>query len=355
MKGVNEQKKKLLDDLLQELHQNKRLTLFNDSETNEIFLYFQDGTQDDIESLLIKIQFVLGGDFSSQNSKENSFYTIYQLSKDWQQIRDEFSKKEDNRVYIQKKELPVVSQKHFTTALLTLLEKNLSQSDISPLIRRQSVCAVVGGSRPTELFENIYVSVPDLKKALCPDVDVFESPWLFDKLMETVDKRMLENVSQHDSGSFRKNFSIDICVSTLLTKDFEKFNSGLDPKLKSSVLLEIKQRDIFSNLSAFLAAKSYIISEGFRFCIDAVTADSLAFINREKLGASFIKLKWDENLLAENEAFSKALQDNNPANIILYDVDSAKAIDWGQKQEINIFQGYYVQKLLYQNPKTHRN
>ena len=252
---------------------------------------------------------------------------------------------------------PVLPETHFsmpfTPALLAQLEKSLRQADLSSLMRRQAVCALVGRAQPVELFEEIYVALADLKKALCPTVDIYQSPWLLDRLLETLDKRVLENMMHHDAGAFRKNFSLNIAVKTILSPDFQAFNESIDPLYRKSILLEIKQHDIFSNLSAFLAARTFISEQGYRLCIDMVSADSLSFVRREKLGADFVKLLWNEDLLAlsKKESFVKNLKDNDPSHIILCHVDDKRAIEWAQSLGISLFQGYFVQKLLYQRPK----
>ena len=351
--AVSEQKRKLLNELLNELHKNKTLTFFDSDNPNFIFLYFPQTGQDDIRALLIKIQFLLGLSFHIDSDEASSFYTIYHLSDDWKKLKETFSDKViQENVKIEKKQITKPSCT-FSPSLLGKIEKNLYQADISSLMRHQSVCAIVGSGRPVELFEETYVSLSDLKKALCPNVDISESPWLLDNLFEVLDKRVLESLSHHDSDGFRKNFSINIAVNTLLTPEFEKFSKSVDDNLKSSILLELKLSDIFNNTSVFMVAKSYALSEGYRLCVDGLTADLLPFVNREKLQASFVKLQWDESLLkrTDDEMFINALKKNNPQNVILCHVDDARALKWGQDLGIKIYQGYYIQKLLYQFPR----
>ena len=75
------------------------------------------------------------------------------------------------------------------------------------------------------------------------------------------------------------------------------------------------------------------------------------------MNASLLKLEWNEELSqhSQDSVFLESLKKNNAENIILSDVDSAKAIEWGQKLGINIFQGYYFQKLLYQIPRAKKS
>lgn len=349
-------------DLLSVAQHEKKCQVFEDSQTNSVFVYFPENHQDDIAALLIKIQFILGTSLSGDLNGKSPFYNLYYLKKDLDKLKNltQETKPVSRASIISSKvqELqPVLPETHFsmpfTPALLAQLEKSLHQADLSSLMRRQAVCALVGRAQPVELFEEIYVALGDLKKALCPTVDIYQSPWLLDRLLETLDKRVLENMLHHDAGAFRKNFSLNIAIKTILSPDFQAFNESIDPLCRKSILLEIKQYDIFSNLSAFLTARSFIAEQGYRLCIDMVSGDSLSLIRREKIGADFIKLIWNEDLLSlsKKESFINAIKDNDARHIILCHVDDKRAVELAQSLGISLFQGYFIQKLLYQSPK----
>jgi len=346
-----------LKKLLSENEKEKKCQRLDSDDKNSIFVYFSENFQDDISALLIKIQFNLSASLSITD-----FYTIYQIKKDLEKLKKLASSEKNISKTVSSKLKtsvlsPILPETHFsvpfTPALLAHLEKSLAQADLSNLMRRQSVCALVGNAKPLELFEEIYVALADLKKALCPTVDIHHSPWLLDRLLETLDKRVLENMLHHDAGAFQKNFSINIAVKTILSADFQSFDKSIEPRAKHSILLEVKQHDIFSNLPAFLAARSFIAEQGYRLCIDMVSGDSLQLINREKLQADFIKLMWSEGLLeeAQKPSFIKALKSNDASRIILCRVDDKRAIELGKVLGFSLYQGYYIQKLLYQTPR----
>ena len=142
-------------------------------------------------------------------------------------------------------------------------------------------------------------------------------------------------------------------MKTILSADFQTFDKSIAPEDKSSILLELKQHDIFSNLSSFLAARSFIKQQGYRFCVDMVDADSLSFLKPDKLEADFIKLIWNAELLekAQTQSFIQKLKANNPARIILCRVDDKRAVELGHALGLTLFQGYYIQKLLYQKSR----
>lgn len=357
---TGEKLKVIIDNL--RVFENERLCRLFLSE-KEAFLFVSETRPDDLKALLIKIRFLSG----VQNTlpKEGETYVIFHLTEDFQKLMDQLkgmTTVPNKPVLTAVSPLTQVFQTHtdsmpFTPALLGQLERALQHADLSNITRRQPVCAIVGKSPPLELFEEIYVALSDLRKALCPNVDIYESPWLLGRLLETLDRRVLESIIHHDAGSFNKNFSLNLTVKTILGPDFQKFDETLNPTLKETVLLEIKQSDIFTDISAYLAARTFASNKGYRICIDTATADSLLFLNREKLGADFIKLIWNQDLVlfAENKAFLQALKQNDPSRIILCRIDDKMAVELGQAMGLSLFQGYYIQKLLYQNPKAHKS
>ena len=351
-----------IKELLSAAQYEKKCQFFEDKQINSVFAYFPENHQDDISALLIKIQFILGVALTGNLNEKSPFYNLYHLKDDMDKLKNLTQESKNvsrisalsSKVQSLQPVLPETTfSMPFTPALLAQLEKSLRQADLSSLMRRQAVCALVGYAQPIELFEEIYVALADLKKALCPTVDIYQSPWLLDRLLETLDKRVLDNMAHHDAGAFRKNFSLNNAVKTILSQDFQAFNESIDPLCRKSILLEVKQHDIFSNLSAFLAARSFIAEQGYRLCVDMVTGDSLSLLYREKLGAEFVKLLWNENLLtlSKDAKFIEAVKNNNPKHIILCHVDDKRAIEWAQSLGISLFQGYYIQKLLYQTPK----
>ena len=359
---ADENKQNELQKMLSVAEKEKKCQILHSFDNNCVFLYFSENYQDDILALLIKIQFSLGVSFDTNFKQTSNFYTLYRIKDDLEKLKKlSAPEKTPSRPTLTKFKsvnlTPVLPETRFsvpfTPTLLGQLEKSLAQADLSNLMRRQSVCALVGNAKPVELFEEIYVALTDLKKALCPTVDIYQSPWLLDRLLETLDKRVLENMAHHDGGAFQKNFSINIAVKTILSADFQAFDKSIAPQDKHSILLEIKQHDIFSNLSAFLAAKSFVTEQGYRLCIDMISGDSLQLVDRKKLGADFIKLMWSESLLeeAQKPTFIKALKVNDPSRIILCRVDDKRAIELGQILGLSLYQGYYIQKLLYQIPR----
>ena len=240
-------------------------------------------------------------------------------------------------------------RRDLTPTMLSKVQKALVQTDFSSLIRRQSVCAVIGKSPPQMLFDEVFVSIADLRDMLLPDVDLTANPWLFLHLTETLDKRVLVSVSQHDDGSFTSNFSMNLNVSTILSDEFLEFDENMNSSMRSSIVLELQLVDIFSDIKAFILAKTFAQYRGYKICIDGITVDKLKYIDREHLSSDLIKIIWHPSfmdVITEDKHFTDYVNKAERAKMILCRVDDPQAVEVGNSLGINLYQGRYIQRLL---------
>ena len=314
-----------------------------------VFLLFPRTRYDDMQAVLVKLKFMLG------LTDDDDFYKVYQLDKDFDALAVLLQQKKQSVPSIQTEEKKMDLQA-FTPQMFADLEKKLAQTDLSQFFRRQPICAIVKKSPPLELFDEIYIAVSDLLKECAPQADIFKTPWLFARLMESLDKSLLNTIKHHDNGAFMKNFSINLAVSSVMTPMFADFDASLPDHAKKTILVELKFTDILTDLPAFVQARQFLKERGYRLCIDLVSDDIMSFVQRQKLEADYIKLLWSSELLekVKDQAFIEGIQRLNPQHIILCRVDDQMAIDIGQAMGITLFQGYYVQKMLYQTPKAQR-
>lgn len=258
-----------------------------------------------------------------------------------------------------KPQMPVLqnNQSLLTPEILARITKALSSTDFSNMMRRQFVCIVLEDILPQPMFEEVFVSIADLGDSILPDVSLTATPWLFQDLSETLDKRVLSSVSRHDDGAFMRDFSLNLNVSTILSDDFRNFDENIRSSAKNSIVLELQPVDIFSDLTSYLMARDYAQNLGYKICIDGVTSKMLRFIDRERLRADFIKLVWSNDLSETIESDSE-LKDKLLAiganRAILCRVDDEEALRVAQKYNITLFQGHYIQYLMSQNVRNRR-
>lgn len=245
-------------------------------------------------------------------------------------------------------------KKQLTPAELARISKALTNTDFSNVIRRQFVCVVLDDIAPSPMFEEVFVSIADLGETILPDVSLTATPWLFQDLTETLDKRVLTTVSRHDDGAFYRDFSLNLNVSSILSEDFRDFDKGIRGNMKASVVLELQPIDIFSDFSMYVKARDFAQSLGYKICIDGVSVQNLPFIDRERLGADFVKLTWQPDLpdlLAQDEKLKEKILSIGSNRTILCRVDDEKALNFAKESKITLLQGRYIQHLLNTTPR----
>lgn len=333
---------------------------------DDIFVFYSQKINDNtIKAATIKTWLNFSDDSNARDAK--TLEKTYTLPADGDALQHEIAriangparaavKKEETRRFV----LPPAinkNQKLFTPEMLARVTQALQNTDFSNVIRRQPVCIILEDSKPQPLFEEVFVSIADLSESVLPGVSLTATPWLFQDLTETLDKRVLHSVSQHDDGAFRRDFSLNLNISTILSEDFREFDDNIRSAMKSSIVLELQPIDIFSDLQSYLCARDYTKNLGYKICVDGVTAQTLPLIDRERLGVDYVKLTWNDGLpdmLEQNASLGDKVRNYGANRTILCRVDDEKALDFAEKYDITLFQGRYIQHLLYSDPRNRR-
>ena len=336
-------------------------------ENDDVVIIFPKKNQDIAVSALIKVKFVLHNDSKISDAvdlESTGIAVWYDLNLEYGDFAKKASATRAEQPKEEKKKETEVSIKtpvsffnstaqHFgkklTPEMLATVQKIISVSDFSSFIRRQAVCAIIGKSTPQRVFEEVFVSIPDMRDSLLAEVDITSNPWLFLALTETLDKRVLEIVSRHDDGSLTGNFSVNINVATILSDAFLHFDDSISGAMRQTITLELQLVDIFSDIRSFVLAKTFAKARGYKICIDGITAEKLKYLNRSRLECDLMKFVWSPALvdvLNEDQHFMDYMNKAERAKIILCRVEDEKAIETGNSLGINLYQGRYVQSLL---------
>lgn len=335
---------------------------------DDVIVVFNKSSNDEILACLVKIRFMFHDDPLIKNAddlEEINFVQFFDLNTQMDDFRTAVrstaqidpilstGKRNANAakvVFGAAKKL----RRELTPSVLAKVQKTLSMADFSSFIRRQSICAVIGKAPPQRVFEEVYVSIPDLRDTLLPDVDLTANPWLFLSLSETLDKRVLETISRHDDGSLSGNFSININVSTILSDEFLQFDENISASMRSTVVLELQLVDIFSDIKSFMLAKTFARARGYKVCIDGVTVDKLKYLDRTHLNCDLIKIIWHPtfmDIVREDAHFMDYVNKSERAKMILCRIDDPAAVEVGNSLGINLYQGRYIQRMLNAQPR----
>lgn len=336
----------------------------------DMVVIFNSVSHDEVLACLVKVRFIFHDDPLIRNAVDllqSGFAKIYVLATETVAFREAVKEtvtlagadKQENKPAAK----PAVGamgnaqrklRRELTPSMLAKIQKALSMMDFSSLIRRQSVCAVIGKSPPQMIFDEVFVSIADLRDMLMPDVDLTSNPWLFMYLTETLDKRVLVSVSRHDDGSLTSNFSLNLNVSTILSDEFLEFDENINPSQRSTIVLELQLTDIFSDIKAFILAKTFAQYRGYKICIDGITVDKLQYIDRGHLDGDLLKIIWHPSfmdIIKEDRHFTDYVNKAERARMILCRVDDPQAVEVGNSLGINLYQGRYIQRLLAAQPR----
>lgn len=345
---------------------------------DDIVIVYLDDYEDEIYSGLVKLKFLFADDpllESIHSPKDESFsknYDLYRemnefrkLIKDMTQyktnkndiIEEEVKEFSIKREIASEQQKPTNIKKPFTPDVLAKVERALSGADFASMIRRQSICAMIGKAQPQMIFDEVFVSIGDLRDMVLPDVDISTSPWLFQHMTETLDKRVLANINKHDDGSLNKDFSINLNISTILSEEFLQFDDNINSSMKPSIVIELQLVDILSDLKSFNWAKSFAQERGYKICIDGVTFDKISYFDRKKLGVDLVKIFWQPQIIEavkNNTIFQDHISKIGKSRVILCRVDDEQAVEIGDMLGVNLYQGRYVQKELLEDPRRRR-
>jgi EAL domain-containing protein (putative c-di-GMP-specific phosphodiesterase class I) len=227
----------------------------------------------------------------------------------------------------------------------------LARADLSNMMRRQPVCAVVPNAPPQPMFRELYISIDDLREIVMPGYNIASDRWLFQHLTQTLDRRMLQLLMKNDDKAIAASFSVNLNVATLLSDRFLAFDASLRAATRGTIIFELQTVDIFSDLGAYGFARDFVKERGYRICLDGVTDLMLPFIDRERLGVDLVKLVWNPDTMGpgnegRREEVKKQITAVGRARAILCRCDSEEAVAAGQELGISLFQGRHIDRLL---------
>ncbi len=332
-------------------------------ENSDLFFFFKDEVLGQVETIIQKIRFLFSDDPLLENEEENQddFVAWYDADLQYEEIlkliqglvnvkeqrRNHARARMDTRAALRARQR---EGEPLTPEVLAKVENALERADLSNLVRRQFICRIDGQMIPEQAFSEMFISIADLRETMIPGVNLVSNRWLFQHLTESLDLRMLSLLSKTDTFTISGDISFNANVATLLSTEFQDFDDNISAAKRGSMIVELQNIDIFSDLSAYLFAREYLQDKGYRICIDGMTQKTLPLIERERLGADLIKLVWHPEMAdggEDNHEYIRAMvKRTNPARVILCRVDNREAIDFGHSIGIGLFQGHYVENLI---------
>ena len=227
---------------------------------------------------------------------------------------------------------------------------SIALADLSNLMRRQMVYAVLSGQPPQPLFNELFISINDMRNLILPDYNIHANIWLFQYLTETLDQRMLALLMRNDDPAIAHSFSLNLNISTVLGPEFLTFDASLKSGARGTILIEFNTLDIFADIERFMFARDFLHDRGYRLCLDWVKPYNMELIDRTKLGLDLVKLSWAEMAGIEQstdraQRLRAVIEETGKAKVILCHVDTEEGLKFGQSLGVAIYQGRFIDQM----------
>ena len=246
---------------------------------------------------------------------------------------------------------PALPLKPLTPVILGRLEDAIEGADLSNLIRKQAICAITPGMPPSPIFYERFISIDGLRKSYLPDIDFQSNRWLFHHLVERLDGRMLAALPEY-LANLPVPTSINSTISTILSEKFLLFDSEYKQiKKRKTLVFEFQAVDILADINAYMFARDFLRSNGYKICIDGLDPLTFSMIFRDQMQADLEKVVWSQDLVNKlkggwREHFAAAVERAGSTRVVLCRCDDAAAIEFGYSMGIHLFQGYYIDEML---------
>ncbi|MDX1949609.1 MAG: hypothetical protein SFT90_03795 [Rickettsiales bacterium] len=331
----------------------------------DVFLLYRGADKLLLNKAIFQLRYLFFDDPLSNlpDGRENKeFCETYDLNFQWQQFSSLASKimSEAMLKELGKDTLTLSEENSIKQPAVKLfpdIEKEIAETKLDSAIRKQPVCTIKDliNPIPKPLYNEIYINIPFLQRMLDTNFKLTSNKWLFNFLTEKLDEKVLEIVSTNPESFLYMPISLNLNLSSVLSKDFAEF-SEIAKDFKSQLVIEITASDVLSDIYSFQKVKDLSQKRNHKICLDGLNNESFLHINRKKLGFDLVKLQWNADVKGdlfskkENQPVRDAIADAGANRLILCRCDDIHAIEYGHALGISLFQGRYPDRLL--NPQS---
>jgi len=223
--------------------------------------------------------------------------------------------------------------------------ERLTMLDAGPFVRRQSAIEL-SGANANVIFQEFFISMADLQRAISPDANLLGNRWMFQHLSGTLDQRLLEAMRRMRLTRHPPAVHLNLNISTLSEPAFQAMEAALPEGTGLGV--EVQILDVLAGSRAFFEAQRTLKERGRHLVIDGLNEATLTFMDVGRTGADLFKLDWTPELQEPHrrDVVLSALKHVDPAKLLLARCESETAISWGIDHGLQKFQGRYVEAML---------
>lgn len=222
----------------------------------------------------------------------------------------------------------------------------LGMLDATPFVRRQSAVALTGHGQAEVIFQEFFISLADLQKAVAPEINIHTNRWMFQHLASSLDQRLLAALQHLRLTHMPPAIHVNLNLASLADPSFIAFATGLATEIGLGIELQIL--DVLADSRAFFVTRAALREKKTKLVIDGLDEATLRFMDLSRTGADLYKIDWNPELAqpGRGDVIKAGIKSLDPTKILLARCDSEIAIAWGLEQGFSQFQGRYVEVML---------
>ena len=233
---------------------------------------------------------------------------------------------------------------------LAKVDDSLNRTRIDDMIQQQAAVIIGGDGTERILFQENYLSIAELQRRIAPGYNLVSNQWLFQHLTQTVDRRILASLGRDDYATLPNAISINLNISTVLSKDFQRFDEVV-AEFTDNVVIELQQIDVFSNLDNFYYARSWLKDRGYRVLLDGLNPVSLHYFDPGLLEVDYFKVGWgleftETESKQDHDKLGEAIEKVGADRFIIGRAETEESLRWALTFGIRRFQGYFIDELV---------
>ncbi len=216
-------------------------------------------------------------------------------------------------------------------------------------VTRQPIIVLKEGDKINIAMYEYYVKMDNLRKHAFPDVELRGSGNLFNQLTVELDGILMSIFD--DIVPKGTNASINLNVESVFTPMFEKFHSKRGSDGFANLVFEFRQPNILQHFDQFEVAANMIHERSGNIAVDAIFPETIGIVNLNRIGANMAKIFWRQGAESTLPGLTdeiRAMQSNGRM-VIMSRVDEDIAVEVGSGFGINMYQGFYVDRLVKYN------
>ena len=315
---------------------------------SDIVLVCKDAREADLDAAVYKIRALFSKDplTYSSNQDEDQFASYYDLEieyDDFLALCQQLQAAAKQRIKDERARPPI---KELDAVTLGQVIERISKAEIGSVVRRQP-CVYIDDRRIAQVvFQEFYVSIFDLQKALVPDINILANRWLFQHLSQALDVSVMGALRKAGLTAPPVAYSLNLNMSSTETPQFKEFVNAV--KGTSGVYVEFQLQDILNDLNQFFRIRDDLRSKQISTVLDGMNSLSLQFVDAELYDTDFVKVNWSGDISTDIQTveLQQALGPVGFDRVILARCDNEDAIAWGLDHGIRLYQGRFLDRLV---------